>query len=175
MVVPQCIPNAPKNKLTLIFNNKEIEFGTKIHPFETVSASYLAYSANPNVLHTLTIFDPDQPFLYLPFGGQLLQGLIVNIPGMDVQHGDRLGVYVPHIPHPGSSYHRCVYLIFKQLEKIKITVDLRISLSTNLTQFNVYEFAKKFKLGDPIAGNFFISKLGTGEPRRVETPQITGH
>lgn len=70
--------------------------------------------------------------------------------------GDLRGDYVlkyfqPTVP-PKSEFHRMVLLVFEQAHKIK-------QVFAPPFNFNVKKFAKNHKLGIPIAGNYFFSKL----------------
>ncbi|CAG2118161.1 unnamed protein product, partial [Medioppia subpectinata] len=73
--------------------------------------------------------------------------------------GESLAVYRGSGPPLGSGLHRYVFLVYKQLKPI---VHSETILPTpgreGRTGFKVRDFAQKYKLGEPIAANFFVAQ-----------------
>lgn len=80
----------------------------------------------------------------------LLLGRKNGLPG-DLRGDYVLEYFQPTVP-PKSEFHRMVLLVFEQAHKIK-------QVFAPPFNFNVKKFAKNHKLGNPIAGNYFFSKL----------------
>ena len=82
--------------------------------------------------------------------------LVGNIPGQDVSKGETLSAYVGSGPPQGTGLHRYVFLVYKQ--NGKITFDeprLPNTSGENRGGFSISKFAKKYNLGNPVAGNFY--------------------
>lgn len=79
-----------------------------------------------------------------------------NIPGGDLSKGEAIVEYVGSGPSQGTGLHRYVLLVYKQPEKLTIE-EARISKTerTGRPAFAIHNFATKYKLGDPIAGNMY--------------------
>ncbi|KOB66487.1 Phosphatidylethanolamine binding protein isoform 2, partial [Operophtera brumata] len=82
--------------------------------------------------------------------------LVGNIPGTSVAEGDVLSAYVGSGPPPGTGLHRYVFLVYKQPGKLNFDEPRLTNTSgANRGKFSISAFAKKYNLGDPIAGNFY--------------------
>lgn len=83
--------------------------------------------------------------------------LVVNIPGNDIKNGQTLSEYIGSGPPPETGLHRYVFLVYKQSNG-KITCDEKVLPNTSGEGrgcFSIKNFAEKYQLGEPIAGNFF--------------------
>ncbi|VEN41805.1 unnamed protein product [Callosobruchus maculatus] len=80
---------------------------------------------------------------------------VVNIPGTNVNGGETISEYVGSAPPKGSGLHRYVFVLFKQPGKVKFEEPKHSATDGNRANFNTKNFAKKYNLGKPIAGNFF--------------------
>ncbi|KOB74116.1 Phosphatidylethanolamine binding protein isoform 2 [Operophtera brumata] len=73
-----------------------------------------------------------------------------------VAEGDVLSAYVGSGPPPGTGLHRYVFLVYKQPGKLNFDEQRPSNTSgANRGKFSISAFAKKYNLGDPIAGNFY--------------------
>lgn len=86
----------------------------------------------------------------------MLHWLMVNIPGADVPKGDNIAEYIGAMPGKDTNLHRYTLLVYKQPDKL--TFDEKLITRTERAgrpNFSIKNFADKYKLGDPIAGNLF--------------------
>ena len=105
------------------------------------------------------MIDPDAPSREQPTFGQIKHWLIVNIPGTDLSKGETLANYRGSAPPEGSGIHRYIFVVYKQpafLKHSESTVDP--NSREGRRHFKVREFAKKYNLGQPIAGNFYLAQ-----------------
>lgn len=85
--------------------------------------------------------------------------LVGNIPGGDVTKGDVLSAFVGSGPPKNTGLHRYTFLIYKQPGKIEFDEPRLTSRSPEgRANFSAKKFAAKYKLGDPVAGNFFLAQ-----------------
>ncbi|XP_052743713.1 protein D3-like [Bicyclus anynana] len=157
MIVPQIIPISPPEVVSDIFGDYASNFGNRIPTCATRTRPFTTWpNANENNLYSLIAIAPDLPQFYTStLGIQSLYGLIVNIPGGDVERGDKLAPYVPPICIPGYRDFRFVCLIYQQQNRISGIKQLMYRYSTNFGNFSISEFVSRYRLGNPIAGNFF--------------------
>lgn len=79
-----------------------------------------------------------------------------NIPGSDVSKGEILSAYIGSGPPEKTGLHRYVFLLYEQPGKIKFDEKRLTNRSgDNRGKFSIRNFATKYKLGDPIAGNMY--------------------
>lgn len=100
--------------------------------------------------------DPDAPSRAKPAFREWHHWLVGNIPGNDVAKGETLSQYVGSGPPQGTGLHRYVFLIYKQNTKINFDEPRLTNKSgDNRGKFSIRKFADKYKLGQPVAGNFY--------------------
>jgi len=100
--------------------------------------------------------DAGAPYSKGPTMGEVKHWLVVNIPGTEISKGETLAAFVGSGPSKSSGLRRYIFLVFKQpgiIEHTETPVGNR-SLEGRIG-FNTRDFAKKFNLGEPIAGNFY--------------------
>jgi len=113
----------------------------------------------------LTLVDPDAPSAAAPTKAQIrhllatdlyLDGESTHVPGARVLVSSvpPVSPYVVPNPGAGSGNHRYTAVLYAQ------PPDLNISFLnvTNITNFNIEEFAERANLCMPLAGDFFIIK-----------------
>lgn len=82
--------------------------------------------------------------------------MVGNIPGGNIDAGETLSAYVGAGPPQGTGLHRYVFLIYKQNEKLNFDEPRLTNTSgENRGGFSISKFAQKYKLGNPVAGNFY--------------------
>lgn len=80
--------------------------------------------------------------------------------------GDVLTEYVGAGPPQGTGLHRYVLLVYKQPGKISPTEkNISNKQGHDRGKFSVRKFAEKYKLGKPVAGNFFEAEFDDYVPK----------
>ena len=110
--------------------------------------------ASPSDLFTLFVVDPDAPDPSNPTRAQILHALITNIPGGDVPRGTVVTPY--RGPAPPSGVHRYTFLLYKQPGN-RIEIQDPSTGAAGRSYFNVANFANGIRLGDAVAGDYFLS------------------
>ncbi|GJQ70411.1 hypothetical protein Trydic_g22840 [Trypoxylus dichotomus] len=106
--------------------------------------------------YLLVMTDPDAPSRSNPKFREWHHWLVGNIPGSNVNKGEMLSEYVGAGPPKGTGLHRYVLLVYKQPGKLSFNEKKLTNRSGDgRGKFSIRNFAKKYNLGDPIAGNFF--------------------
>lgn len=76
----------------------------------------------------------------------------MNIQGCNSTSGLTLLHYFP--PQPtDASFHRYVFLVFKQPGQVKLNRPIYL-----FDDFSTRNFTEEYNLGDPVAGNFFLTR-----------------
>ena len=87
---------------------------------------------------------------------EMLHWLVANIPGGDLGKGEVIAEYVGSGPGRDTGLHRYVLLAYKQPEKLTIEeAHITNHERTGRPAFSIRNYASKYKLGDPVAGNMF--------------------
>uniref|UniRef100_A0A2H1X2U3 SFRICE_002482 n=1 Tax=Spodoptera frugiperda TaxID=7108 RepID=A0A2H1X2U3_SPOFR len=155
-VVPDVLSVAPAEYLTVKFpSGAEVNGGNVLTPTLVKDVPTLSWNANPDLFYTVVNTDPDAPSRADPVSREFAHWLVGNVPGDDIAAGDRLMQYVGAGPSLGSGLHRYVFLVYQQPAKLEFD-EPRIDMTAeNRRAFSIANFAKKYNLGDPIAGNFY--------------------
>lgn len=154
----------------------------------------IRWPTEPNALYTIVLTDPDAPSRQQPKYREWHHWLVVNIPENDIAKGDTLSEYVGSGPPKGTNLHRYVFLVYKQPNgritpdekrltnrsgdgRASVSCFMINKLSTIIFvvyvfQFKIREFAKKYNLGEPIAGNFYQAEWDEYVPKLYE--QLSG-
>lgn len=159
-LVPDVIDVAPVEKLEVSYlkPNKKVDLGNELRPNDTLEAPAISYEADSDSFYTLMMVDPDAPSRKVPIFREWQHWLVVNIPATELKDGKTIREYLKCGPPPFTGLHRYVFLLFKQTDKI----DFNESHSSNTyvfrARFSTKKFIKKYNLGNPVAGNFFLSQ-----------------
>lgn len=81
-----------------------------------------------------------------------------------MEKGQTLTEYVGSAPPQGSGLHRYVFLVYKQPFKMSFNERLISNRDANRANFSAKNFAYKYKLGDPVAGNFYVAQYDDSVP-----------
>ncbi|XP_045774570.1 protein D3-like [Maniola jurtina] len=159
---PDVIPCPPNNKLTVIYpSGAEVELGNKLTPTEVKDIPRVCWpeEVTPCNYYTLALVDPDAPSRKAPVFRNWEHWLVGNIPGNDVNCGETIAEYVGAAPGLGSGFHRYVFLLYRQPTRL-VFDEPRLSnrSAANRTLFSITDFAKKYNLGNPVAGNFLMAE-----------------
>ncbi|KAK9693357.1 Phosphatidylethanolamine-binding protein [Popillia japonica] len=165
-IVPDVIDKVPVNILGVTYsNNVQVNGGNELTPTKVKNMPSVKWNADEGSYYVLVMTDPDAPSRTSPKFREWHHWLVANIPGNNVEDGETLSEYIGAAPPKGSGLHRYVLLVYKQPEKLSFTEAKLTNTSGNgRGKFSIRNFAKKYKLGDPIAGNFFQAQWDTYVP-----------
>eukprot|EP00099_Drosophila_melanogaster_P018494 NP_609588.1 uncharacterized protein Dmel_CG6180 [Drosophila melanogaster] len=156
-VVPDVIAKAPAQTAVVEYpGDIVVKPGQVLTPTQVKDEPCVKWEADANKLYTLCMTDPDAPSRKDPKFREWHHWLVGNIPGGDVAKGEVLSAYVGSGPPPDTGLHRYVFLIYEQ--RCKLTFDekrLPNNSGDGRGGFKIAEFAKKYALGNPIAGNLY--------------------
>lgn len=181
-VVPDVIATVPKELLEVCFCEVRAKEGNCLTPTEVQNEPELSWMAEPNGLYTICMTDPDAPSREDPQFREWHHWLVVNVPSYEVRKGKVLSAYVGAGPPKDTGLHRYVLLVYKQ--KCRLDCDepeLPNTSADGRGCFKIANFARKYDLGEPVAGNFFqaewdeyvpllYEKLGLGEKKEENPP-----
>ncbi|GLG96298.1 AAEL012666-PA [Gryllus bimaculatus] len=173
-VVPDVIDKAPAEVAEVTFKSgAKAELGNELTPTQVKDIPVVVWKAEQSSLYTLCMTDPDAPSRKDPRNREWHHWLVVNIPGNEIAKGDTLTEYVGAGPPKDSGLHRYVILLYKQPNKIRAS-EPHISKTTgkNRGKFSIRKFAKKYKLTDIVAGNFFQAQWDEYVPKLYK--QLSG-
>ncbi|VEN41804.1 unnamed protein product [Callosobruchus maculatus] len=155
-IKPDVLADAPEKSIEVKYKNgKEVKLGNELTPTEVKDKPDVKYEGEAGAYYTLIMTDPDAPSRKNPTRREWHHWLVVNIPGTNVNGGETISEYVGSAPPKGSGLHRYVFVLFKQPGKVKFEEPKHSATDGNRANFNTKNFAKKYNLGKPIAGNFF--------------------
>lgn len=81
------------------------------------------------------------------------------VSGSGIENGETIAEYTGSGPPKHTGLHRYVFLLYKHLHRINFEEPFSAANSRkNRLRFSTKSFARKYNLGEPIAGNFFISQ-----------------
>lgn len=160
-IIPDVIDTAPSQILEITFpSGAKVDQGNIIAPTEAKDIPSVKWKCDSNVFHTLCKTDPDAPSRKDPQFREWHHWLVVNIPGDQVSKGETLSEYIGAGPPKGTGLHRYVYLVYKQPGKLSFKErKLTNQSGTRRGKFSIKNFAIKYKLGHPIAGNFYQAEF----------------
>ena len=157
-VVPDVISVVPEGRALICYpSGVTVTEGTELTPTQVKDQPKVSWEADDSKYYTLCMTDPDAPSRKEPTYREWHHWLVGNIPGREVSQGQVLSAYVGAGPPQATGLHRYVFLIYQQPDRINFE-DVEYIPSTtaaNRDGFSIRKFATKYKLGNPIAGNFF--------------------
>ncbi|KAL3280710.1 hypothetical protein HHI36_003946 [Cryptolaemus montrouzieri] len=153
-IVPDVIDVAPSAAIKIKYpNGKEVDFGSELTPTEVKDEPSVQWEAKSDKYYLLVMTDPDP----VPAVREVKHWLVGNIKGNDVGNGEVFAEYLGSGPPKGTGLHRYIFLVYEQPGKIDFEEPPKTSQSSraNRLKFSIKNFAKKYNLGNPIAGNYF--------------------
>jgi len=173
-VVPDVIDNEPKGEVKIKYGSNEVKFGNELTPTAVKDIpDTISWPTDPGVLYTLCMTDPDAPSRKDPKFREWHHWLVGNISGCDWNTGTTLSEYVGAGPPEGTGLHRYVFLVYQQPGQIQFAEKKLTNRSgDNRGCFSIRNFAKKYNLGQPIAGNFFQAQWDSYVPKLYQ--QLSG-
>lgn len=152
-IVDDLIPKAPQAFLNVEFDCGVTTLGNKFAPIQVRNRPKVTWrKANETEFYSLIMTDAIGK-------KEFLQWLVGNIAGSIFDKAVQLAMFFPSAPSKESGEHRYVFLWYKQPGKIDFTGYERTSTfqMEGRDKFNTTSFVDKFKLGSPLAGNFYLA------------------
>ncbi|KFM57900.1 Phosphatidylethanolamine-binding protein 1, partial [Stegodyphus mimosarum] len=173
-VVPDVVDTVPQYTAEIRYGDNVVSLGNELTPTQVKDPpTHISYPAEKGGLYTLCMTDPDAPSRQNPKYREWHHWLVVNIPETDVSSGTVLSEYVGSGPPKGTGLHRYVFLVYKQPGKLNCDEKrLPNTSGDHRGNFKIQNFAKKYNLGHPIAGNFYQAKWDDYVPKLYE--QLAG-
>ncbi|XP_039955573.1 protein D2-like [Bactrocera tryoni] len=156
-VVPDVVQSAPNRFLKVTYaNDLELKAGIEFTPTQVKSQPLVEWEADQDSFYTLIMTDPDAPSRNAPKFREFKHWLVGNIPNNDISKGEVLSAYVGSGPPKDSGLHRYVFLLYKQNGKLEFN-EARVGNNSREERpnFRAANFALKYDLDYPIAGNFY--------------------
>ncbi|RWS26985.1 phosphatidylethanolamine-binding-like protein [Leptotrombidium deliense] len=171
-VVPDVVDVVPTN--VRYASGVEVKMGNELTPTQVKDVPIqISWPKEDGALYTLCMTDPDAPSRQTPKYREWHHWLVVNIPGNNVAGGKVLSDYVGSGPPKGTGLHRYVFLVYKQPNPLKPDEKCLTNRSgEGRGNFKIRDFAKKYMLGNPIAGNFYQAQWDDYVPKLYE--QLSG-
>ncbi|GJQ70400.1 hypothetical protein Trydic_g22829 [Trypoxylus dichotomus] len=156
-IIPDVIDVVPKETLEVTYpGGEKVNFGEELTPTQVKDPPTVNWTATQNAYYTLAMVDPDAPSRENPIFREVNHWLIGNILGSDLESGEVITGYMGSGPPKGTGLHRYIFLVFQQNEKLDFDEPRTNVLSrAHRRNFSLKKFVEKYKLGKPIAGNFF--------------------
>ncbi|KAH8359195.1 hypothetical protein KR093_005122 [Drosophila rubida] len=175
-IIPDVIETGPQDFLNVTYiGNIPADRGVQLQPMQVRDMPDLKWIANKDNYYTLLMVDPDVPSRKVPKFKEYLHWLVVNIPGNQLNLGDVRAAYVGALPLKDTGLHRYVLLLYKQPDFTKFDVEkVPQQNDEGRIKFSTKQFAEKYKLGIPLAGNFFTSIWSTDVPA-LHKAMFRGH
>uniref|UniRef100_A0A6P7G3F2 Large ribosomal subunit protein mL38 n=2 Tax=Diabrotica virgifera virgifera TaxID=50390 RepID=A0A6P7G3F2_DIAVI len=139
-------PRVPLNILYETENGSlPVYYGNVIKPSESKNAPTVSYDSDSDTLWTLTLVNPDGHFTET--SSEYIHWFIGNIPGNDLQKGEKLVEYLQPFPPKGIGFHRLIFVLYKQDKKLDFSSYKKEGSCLTLSDrtFNTYDFYKKFQ------------------------------
>lgn len=156
-VVPDVIPKAPAALATVKYpSGVEVNEGNVLTPTQVKDQPTISWNGASDQFYTVAMTDPDAPSRKEPKYREWHHWLVGNVPGENIAAGNVLSAYVGSGPPPETGLHRYVFLVYKQPGKLEFDEPKLTNTSgDNRALFSIFKFAEKYKLGEPVAGNFY--------------------
>lgn len=165
--------SAPQELLQIAYGGINVTPGVVLTPTQVKDQPTITWNADANDYYTLVMNDPDAPSRAQPKFREWHHWCVANIPGSDVSKGQVLSEYVGSGPPKGTGLHRYVFLLFKQSGKLNFSEPHLTNRSgAGRGSQSASKFAAKYKLGDPVAGNFYQAEWDDYVPKLYE--QLSG-
>ncbi|XP_053617478.1 protein D2-like isoform X2 [Plodia interpunctella] len=156
-LVPDIVSYPPKCSITFPSGGEVLE-GKELPLSEVQGYPILWWGAKEGVYYTIMFCDADAPSSEAPVARSFLHWLKMNVIMDDVTTGDTVVELTNSYPEPDTGLHRYVFLVYEQPEKIRFLDAYPNSSCRGRMNFCPDEFAEKYNIGHPVAGNFYLTK-----------------
>lgn len=132
----------PFKNLDIFYDLKEkalpVYCGNVIKPSEALECPNVSYESDGNTMWTLVLSSLDGHLN--ENDKEYVHWFIANIPGNHIEKGDRLVEYLQPFPLKGTGYHRYVFVLYKQNERINYDLPHGKSKSLKIVKYTVNIF-----------------------------------
>ncbi|RWS24729.1 protein D3-like protein [Leptotrombidium deliense] len=155
-IITDQLTEAPKSLLKVEYANGAIvNLGAELTPKQAKLAPVkVSWTGDENSLYTLIFSDLDAPSRKQPEFREIIHWLLINIPLNKIEQGKIVYNYTGPWPPKNSGLHRYVHLVFKQPANLKNDKNF-LNFKPEAVNSKAMNYSQMFKLGVPIAGNFF--------------------
>ncbi|KAJ0172957.1 hypothetical protein K1T71_011133 [Dendrolimus kikuchii] len=158
-LVPDILTNTPTRWLSVRFpSGVKSQLGNSLSLQDVVQEPKLNWEVVAGTFYTVLFVDPDALSRETAEYRSFLHWLVVNVPGTNIDAGEIIAPFLKPQPPAGSGPHRYVFLIYEQPGCEKFEGFSDFTDQTNRRSFSVEDFTKKYKLGKPLAGNFYYAQ-----------------
>ncbi|XP_045487083.1 putative odorant-binding protein A5 [Pieris rapae] len=158
-ITPKYLPDPPEYLLEGNLLSADVHLGNFVPPIRTGEPEIKYSKGKNNVYYTIFIIDIDGPGSS-PSKSYIVS-LNINVPKSEnnlILSGDSLVPLSAPMVNLGSGIHRIVGLLYEQ--KGRINPEKRELYELARTRsINLSNFTKKYRLMDPVAGNFYRTEL----------------
>lgn len=133
--------------------------GNMVPPAEAQTVPLVEFEASEGELYTILMTNPDSHLT--DNSAQYLHWMVANIPGDDVSSGETLCDYLRPFPPAGTGFHRHIFVLFKQTEKLDLSSERRSANCTSLKErtFKTNDFYRSHESSlTPVGLAFFQSE-----------------
>lgn len=165
-IVPDIVDRCPEKLAEVAFpSGGQAGLGNEITPSQALSPPSIYWEADKKAFYTVCMVDPDAPKGKESKFKEWNHWTVGNIPGNNIKQGQPLVEYLPPCPQRNSPPHRYTYMVYKQPSRINFN-EPRIPANSfqNRDGFSMRNFAEKYQLGQPIAGNYFKCRWDRSVP-----------
>ncbi|CAG2116829.1 unnamed protein product [Medioppia subpectinata] len=155
-VVPGVIDTVPKNIIKVHYpSGVDVNVGNELTPLSVKDEPTVQWPTEKGVYYTLVMTDPDAGAR-----AEIKHWLVVNIPANDLSAGETLAEYRGSAPPAAGAPHRYIFLVYKQPSGRLNHSETPLAPNSREGRgyFKVREFANKYNLGEPYAGNLYLAK-----------------
>lgn len=133
-----------------------VKEGNELTPTQVKDQPIVDWSGEASSYYTLLMVDPDAPSRAEPKFRAFLHWQLVNIKGNDISTGTVISPYLGSGPPQGTGLHRYVFLVYKQSGLLEFDEPrLNVTSAEGHGGFQTMKLVNKYKLGKPVAGNFY--------------------
>nr|XP_018905845.1 PREDICTED: protein D2-like isoform X6 [Bemisia tabaci] len=157
-IIPDLIKVAPDQCLHVEINGKVLNPGDAVDFVDTLEKpNKIEWKHENGTFYSLIMTGLDVPTQEDPHDRESQHWVVGNIPGNNITAGDVLFPYEPAGVEYNEGIHRVVFLVYKQALPLKFTdrVSEISEGSIFRSNFSTAKFSEKYKLGLPIAINFY--------------------
>ncbi|CAG2116490.1 unnamed protein product, partial [Medioppia subpectinata] len=153
-IIPDVVDTVPNNIIKIHYpSGVDVNLGNELTPLSVKDEPTVQWPTEEGEYYTLAMVDPDAGEF-----AQVKHWLVVNILGNDVSKGEILVPYGGSRP-PKTSLNRYIFLVYKQSGHLKHTeTPIASGSRVGRIKFNIRQFAFKYNLGQPFAGNLYLAK-----------------